>query len=58
LDTKIIDAAKKISPRYVDLVSYVTRQVFASSIVTVESNGAGGWNTSHPRVFMKEIANG
>ena len=56
LDAKIMDAAGKISPEYVDLVSYVTRQVCASSVITTTVNGSTALGDA--RAYMKDIPNG
>lgn len=55
LDDKIITAAEKVSPEYVNLVSLAARQVFAATEVTSVKNIDGSWNTTNIRTFLKDI---
>lgn len=54
-DTKIMSAANEVSPEYADILSLVTRQIFASLDITLEKTGGGYFNLSAVRIFMRDM---
>ncbi|TFY77749.1 hypothetical protein EWM64_g6266 [Hericium alpestre] len=55
LDAKILSDARAMSSDYVDLVSYVVRQVYGMIELTASKNPDGSSNTSDVMMFMKNI---
>lgn len=55
LDQAILNAASKISPQYVDLVSLAARQTFSTIDITASFGSDGLANASDVRIFMKEL---
>ena len=55
LDQKIQADAAKLTPHYVDIVSLATRQVMASSDITVSMGSDGKANASDVMIFMKDV---
>jgi hypothetical protein len=55
LDTQIMSAASNVSPEYTDIVSLVTRQLFASMDITIPKAQDGSLNTSDVKIFMKDM---
>lgn len=55
LDNKVLSAAATISSEYGDILSLVTRQIFASMDITIPSAQSGQFNSSDVKIFMKDI---
>ncbi|KAF9443524.1 hypothetical protein P691DRAFT_787943 [Macrolepiota fuliginosa MF-IS2] len=55
LDNKIMSAALAVSPEYADIVSLVTRQIFAAMDITIPSAQPGKFNSSDVKIFMKDM---
>ncbi|KAJ3568310.1 hypothetical protein NP233_g5793 [Leucocoprinus birnbaumii] len=54
-DSEIMTAANKISSNYTDILSLVTRQIFASMEITVARNNDNSLDTLKMRIFMKDM---
>ncbi|KAJ3559781.1 hypothetical protein NP233_g11179 [Leucocoprinus birnbaumii] len=54
-DSEIMTAANKISSNYTEILSLVTRQIFASMEITVARNNDNSLDTSKTRIFMKDM---
>ncbi|KAF5360962.1 hypothetical protein D9756_005161 [Leucocoprinus leucothites] len=54
-DASIMTAASEISSEYADILSLVTRQIFASLDITLEKTEGGDFNSSAVRIFMKDM---
>ncbi|KXN89757.1 hypothetical protein AN958_05297 [Leucoagaricus sp. SymC.cos] len=55
LDNRIVSAASQISAEYADLVSLLTRQIFASMDITLGQEQNGSLNSSDIKIFMKDV---
>ncbi|KAF9444696.1 hypothetical protein P691DRAFT_677102 [Macrolepiota fuliginosa MF-IS2] len=54
-DSKVSSAASAVSPEYADIISLVTRQIFAAMDITIPSAGPGKFNNSDVKIFMKDM---
>ncbi|KAF9443523.1 hypothetical protein P691DRAFT_407186 [Macrolepiota fuliginosa MF-IS2] len=55
LDSKIVSAALAVSPEYADIVSLVTRQIFAAMDITIPPAQSEQSNNSDVKIFMKDM---
>ncbi|KAF5360446.1 hypothetical protein D9756_005173 [Leucocoprinus leucothites] len=55
LDNNVTSAASQTSAEYADILSIVTRQIFASMDITLAKTGDGGLDSSVVRIFMKDM---
>ncbi|KAF7785231.1 hypothetical protein Agabi119p4_1396 [Agaricus bisporus var. burnettii] len=55
-DDGLLKAASAISPEYADIISLVTRQIFASMDITIAAGERGRTSPSDVKIFMKDIS--
>ncbi|KAF5361093.1 hypothetical protein D9756_005174 [Leucocoprinus leucothites] len=55
LDAMIMSAATEVSSEYADVLSLLTRQIFASLDITLEKTEGGNIDPSATKIFMKDM---